>query len=80
MISKENFFKQENVYWSFYLRYLHLVRFLFLLHVTDYMSLVIVLSFFLLFRLVITIRTSPIIHLVYGILHEQCLQFFSGLL
>ena len=46
MISEDNFFKQENVYWSFYLRHLHLVRFLFLFHVTDYMSLVIVLSFF----------------------------------
>ena len=32
MISNENFFKQENVFWSFYLRYLHLVRFLFLFH------------------------------------------------
>ena len=32
MISNENFFKQENVFCSFYLRYLHLVRFLFLFH------------------------------------------------
>ena len=57
MISNENFFKQENVFWSFYLRYLHLVRFLFLFHDCNRLVGLHVFSnrvhFFFLFRLVI---------------------------
>ena len=53
MISNESFFKQENVFWSFYLRYLHLVRFLFLFHDCNQFHVFSDRVNFFLFRLVI---------------------------
>ena len=53
MISNENFFKQENVFCSFYLRYLHLVRFLFLFHDCNRLHVFSDRVIFFLFRLVI---------------------------
>ena len=53
MISNESFFKQENVFWSFYLRYLHLVRFLFMFHDCNRLHVFSDRVNFFLFRLVI---------------------------